>query len=511
MPKVVLNSRANKESIYSLIENVYNFIDQSVKVSASPTFNGLTLIGDLTVSGNTTLNGSSLSINTNTFDLNTSLITLNKNSSAFTEAGLYIKQTGFADAKIVFDATTQVFRAGILGEQYPIVYRQETPTNGQIMIWSSAFKRIQTANSIVGPLTLTGPDSTSTNTGALVLVGGLGVQQSISMGGTLKIGNGNIFDASGKLKLSSTNNIVIQSDTILELTAPSIQLGNTSFLSSTGNNLIVSNVFSQFSGTVSITSSSSSSFQTSGGGSFAGRLTLDTDILLTGTHTITISNSTSNGLLMASNKTDTHSWTFQLGDATTANAQLVVTPTTAALRTKNGNVELSLQTGNNTGQFKMLNDGSVQVSNGVIKLNNTSISGSSATYNLGLPSAAPPYSNSQLQFDTSGNGSWVQNSDTQGDVSVTNNNTNNSFKTITAAKGFSAVIIVTINTVFGNLYTHYELKGLNKDSVYSIQSVAFGDTIPNFSFGMTGNQVYYNSNVANFVLGSISHKFTIIN
>ena len=77
MPKEATNNRINYYSVYGRVSQLDNWLDQSVKTTASPTFSNLSITNDVSVNGNLYVYGNTSIFNTNISEFEDNLILIN--------------------------------------------------------------------------------------------------------------------------------------------------------------------------------------------------------------------------------------------------------------------------------------------------------------------------------------------------------------------------------------------------------------------------------------------------
>jgi hypothetical protein len=189
MPKVLTNSRDNFLSIYSLVDRHSGYLDQPLTTTSSPTFDSLTLTGDLTVSGTvTTLDTDSVLIKDNIIELNSA-----ETGSGVTAnlSGLQIVRGSLTDYQIVFRETDDTVAIGEVGDLQALATREDSPLSDGIMIFNSSATRLDSVNDISIPITFSANEaSSSSSTGSVRIEGGIGVSGSVHIDGSSYIKSG---------------------------------------------------------------------------------------------------------------------------------------------------------------------------------------------------------------------------------------------------------------------------------------------------------------------------------
>lgn len=108
----------------------------------------VTLPGDLIVSGNFIVNGTTTTVNSTDLQVEDNIILVNKGEagagvSAGT-AGIQIDRGISTDFQILFNEATDQVEVGLVGSLEPVALREGTPTNTGVAFWNSATKRFET-------------------------------------------------------------------------------------------------------------------------------------------------------------------------------------------------------------------------------------------------------------------------------------------------------------------------------------------------------------------------------
>ena len=104
---------------------------------------GLTLEGDLTVTGTTT------TVNTTEMEITDNVITLNAGEAGagvtLGSAGVIVDRGTATDYNIIFDETDDTFKVGEVGSEQPVATREDVPVNGQGIVWNSTTNRFESS------------------------------------------------------------------------------------------------------------------------------------------------------------------------------------------------------------------------------------------------------------------------------------------------------------------------------------------------------------------------------
>jgi hypothetical protein len=114
---------------------------------------GGTILNDLIVLGNLSVSGTQFTSSTETVLIEDNLLYLNngETASGISEgiAGIQIDRGTATDYLIVFDDTTDTFKAGISGSLQSVAMREDTPINNYIAYWNESSKRFDTTSSML--------------------------------------------------------------------------------------------------------------------------------------------------------------------------------------------------------------------------------------------------------------------------------------------------------------------------------------------------------------------------
>ena len=123
----------------------YHF-DQGVMTTNAPTFAGLTINGNLLVTG------TSITENVTTVEIADNLLLLNRNEilagvqGGTGTAGFEIERGSLANYQFIFDEVTQSFRVGVIGGLQPVATREDNPLNTGFARWNSTNVRYEAFN-----------------------------------------------------------------------------------------------------------------------------------------------------------------------------------------------------------------------------------------------------------------------------------------------------------------------------------------------------------------------------
>lgn len=174
MPKVLTNSRDNYLSIYNQVDIQQSYVSQPLTETSSPTFDSLTLTGNLTVNGTTTV------IDTDVVLVKDNIIEINTSETgagvSYNLAGIQIERGSLTDYQIVFRETDQSVAIGEVGDLQVVATREDSPLSDGIMVFNQTNNRLDSVDDIVIPITLSANEaSLNSSTGSLRISGGLGI------------------------------------------------------------------------------------------------------------------------------------------------------------------------------------------------------------------------------------------------------------------------------------------------------------------------------------------------
>ena len=122
----------------------------------------------------------------------------------------------------IYNEQNKRVEVGEISNLQPVAIREDSPIDQGIMVWNDTLKIIESKDSFIGPLTISSTnDSDSVSTGTLIIEGGIGVNQNISIGGKLQL-FGNEFNNICTLQSESNGNLSIISSGDINMSSSKI-------------------------------------------------------------------------------------------------------------------------------------------------------------------------------------------------------------------------------------------------------------------------------------------------
>lgn len=258
MPKLVFNSRNNRLTAVGLIDYIEDRIDQYVLMTSDVLFNSLdvttnaNISGNLTVVGNLTVSGNSTVISTQVVELEDNIILINSGETSgsgvsLNLAGIEIERGTLLNFQAVFEETTDLYKIGEVGHLQAVATREDNPLDKGILVFNDLLNRLDSTDNIAINITFSGnTESTSSSTGSVKVVGGIGATGNISLDKAIRFLGTNYSseitsNISNDLILSPGNHLSIISPVVKLQDTAAIQLGSTTrTISNSGNNILIS-------------------------------------------------------------------------------------------------------------------------------------------------------------------------------------------------------------------------------------------------------------------------------
>lgn len=123
-----------------------------VNVSSSQSISGdKTFVDDVVVQGNFTVNGSMVTVNVETVEVQDNLVVINRGEVGpgvtAGEAGIVVDRGTATDYKFVFDENSDSFKVGQEGSLQKVATREDSPVTGGIAVWNDVGYRFDTTKS----------------------------------------------------------------------------------------------------------------------------------------------------------------------------------------------------------------------------------------------------------------------------------------------------------------------------------------------------------------------------
>lgn len=152
---------------------------------------GGVISGDVTITGNLIIQGSTTEVDTESLTVTDNIITVNKGevSAGVTAgvAGIEVDRGTSTNYQILFDETTQTFRIGQIGELQAVATRSDTMTNNALVKWNNVAKRFDSVTgSISNNTTGNAATATALKTGRKITLSG-GVTGEATFDGTQNV------------------------------------------------------------------------------------------------------------------------------------------------------------------------------------------------------------------------------------------------------------------------------------------------------------------------------------
>ena len=248
MPKLNVNSKNFKNSGLEFVRTHvrsdgtdHTFISQDVTETASPTFNNLTLTGNLTVEGTQTI------LSTTILEVEDNIVLLNREQtgipSSVLVSGIAIERGSQANFYAVFEEATDLFKVGFSSDTSelnwdnlePVLLREDSPTNGGILVWDSGNVRAESRTTVALDITFTGSNSSSIATGSIISTGGVGISQDIYLGGAINFLGSTGPSTYATIDSNASDVLTITSDQNMVLTSTNGKIDATSDLDITSS------------------------------------------------------------------------------------------------------------------------------------------------------------------------------------------------------------------------------------------------------------------------------------
>ena len=146
----------NSERLGGELPDHYVNVTNDQSITGVKTFNN-----DVVVQGNLVVNGSTVTVNTETVEIEDNIVMLNKGETGpgvtKGEAGIVVDRGTATDYKFVFDENSDSFKVGQDGSLQKVATREDTPVTGGIAVWNDAGYRFDTTkNPSVNSISVSG-------------------------------------------------------------------------------------------------------------------------------------------------------------------------------------------------------------------------------------------------------------------------------------------------------------------------------------------------------------------
>lgn len=133
-------------------------MNQGVATTDDTTFNSLNITTDLTVTGNLTVNGTTVTVNAETVQVEDNLLVINYGEvgvgvTAGT-AGIEVERGSLTNYQFLFNEADDAFRIGEVGGLQAVATREDAPTDNGIAFWDAASFKFETSSNLTWDGTL---------------------------------------------------------------------------------------------------------------------------------------------------------------------------------------------------------------------------------------------------------------------------------------------------------------------------------------------------------------------
>jgi len=261
MPKTNAYSRDNYLTTESAVDFNLARLNQYVLTTSDVLFNSIGLIeglsvgGNVHIGGNLEVTGATTIISTNVVDISDNIIVINSGNTGAGVvvggglSGIEVDRGTLTNYQSVFAESDQTFKIGQVGSLQTVATREDIPLNYGIMVYNPSSFRLDSVSNVVIPITFSSNTaSTSSSTGTVKIVGGLGITGAINtdnkyaMLGT-DYNNYISSNGSNNFVVNSPQNVVfsmVSGKTIQVPTGVNMTFGSlTNSISSTGSDLVL--------------------------------------------------------------------------------------------------------------------------------------------------------------------------------------------------------------------------------------------------------------------------------
>jgi hypothetical protein len=211
--KINVNPRNNYLTSIGVLDIHTAWLDQSLRVLSEPTFKSLditeslTVNDNLTVRGNLTVAGETTVISTEVVQINDNIILINaaETGSGVTAdgaAGIEVERGSLANYRFVYEEASGYFKIGEIGSLEIVATRGDSPLDKGVAVFNNVLGTFDSTQTIELPMIFSSTlDTTETNVGSITTLGGVGIEKSLTLGGTLS------FKSSGSYSTSISGDI----------------------------------------------------------------------------------------------------------------------------------------------------------------------------------------------------------------------------------------------------------------------------------------------------------------
>jgi hypothetical protein len=259
MPKTNVYSRDNYLSTESAIDYNLARLNQYVLDTSNVSFNSVNLAqgmvtgGNVEIGGNLNVIGTTTVISSTVVDIADNIIVINSGNldSGVTTggglSGIEVDRGLLNNYQSVFSESDQTFKIGQVGTLQTVATREDTPLNYGVMVYNPTSYRLDSVSNITIPIVYSaGTASTSSTTGTVKVVGGLGVTGAINSGNRIAVLGTDYLnyissDINNDFLINSPQNVVFNVASGKSIKVPSgANLtfgGSTNYISSNSTNL----------------------------------------------------------------------------------------------------------------------------------------------------------------------------------------------------------------------------------------------------------------------------------
>jgi hypothetical protein len=255
MPKELRNSRISKFTSLARVLQHDLWVNQDLTTSSSPLFNNLNLTGDATVEGNLYVLGNTTVLDTNVVEIEDNIILINRGEVG---QGVTLNLAGFEVDRgpaqelyrAVFQETDGTFRIGFGDNLERVTTIEDNPLLGGVLTWDPTRNYIISTKELpIDFKFISTTNSTSSTTGSLVTLGGLGVVKDMTINGKINVTGSDtalvtslFTDDSSNFNVNSTAGILLNGTSFVQVPyAVPLQIGSSvnSLLAGSNNQVTI--------------------------------------------------------------------------------------------------------------------------------------------------------------------------------------------------------------------------------------------------------------------------------